>query len=223
MSAARALEQRLGFFVRRGLLRAVPSPWQVRIGWLAMLPITLSESERERARSRSTWLGQIPIRVPLQVLYSPAQALADTGLHQPPERIVKHLLSVYHEDAFLGYDLQLLQSHEHGLALLEARAGAVATGHDVLSRGLRALTAWPGYHAGLVDLARRARSGEYPDALDLDPRFVTLVGFAKFCLDLPDWPPRGFYGFDLGKLRGPRPDRDGLGQGPLGGTGGGRR
>jgi hypothetical protein len=193
--------KRLSFFVERGRLSAIPSDWQLRVGWMAMLPITLSESERERERSRSTWLGQIPIRVPLQLLYSPHQGSADTGLLQPASRIVRHLLSVYHEDAFLGYDLELLQSHENGLALLAKRAREVAEGRDLVSRGLRALVGWPGYHEGLVALAERAGRFEYPDTLDLDPRFVSLVGFAEFCLSLPDWPPRSFYGFDLAKLR----------------------
>jgi hypothetical protein len=195
------LRERLGFFVEAGWLEAVPSAWQVRVGWLAMLPVTLSESERERARSRSTWLGQIPFRVPLQALYSPPQALAETGLYEPASHIVRHLLSVYHEDAFLGYDLQLLQSHEGGLELLRRRAAEVATSPGWVARGLRELVAWPGYHAGLVTLAERAERFDYPDPLDLDRRFVTLVGFAQFCLTLPDWPPREFYGFDLRALR----------------------
>lgn len=201
MSRDTLLRERLGFFVDAGLLAAVPSAWQVRVGWLAMLPVTLSESERERTRSRSTWLGQIPIRVPLQTLYSPPQALAETGLYEPAEPIVRHLLSVYHEDAFLGYDLQLLQSHAGGLALLRRRASEVASSRRWVARGLRQLVAWPGYHAGLVALAERAERFDYPDPLDLDRRFVTLVGFAAFCLSLPDWPPREFYGFDLAHLR----------------------
>jgi hypothetical protein len=116
MNAATAIEERLGFFVKAGHLEELPTPWQVKVGWLAMLPITLSESERERARSRSTVMGQGRIRVPLQILYNPRQIAPDTGILQRPEQIVRHLLSVYHEDAFLGYDLQLLQSHPDGLA-----------------------------------------------------------------------------------------------------------
>lgn len=194
------LDARFGFFVRKGLLRAVPSLWQTRVGWAAMLPVTLSESERERARSRSTWLGQIPIRVPLQVLYSPHQIFADTGLFQPVSRIVRHLVSVYHEDAFLGYDLQLLQSHPEGLRALAEEAERIARDPGLLSRGLRALVGYPGYHRGLVALADRASRDEYPDTLDLDTRFVSLVGFGEFCLTLPDWPPRSFYDFDLDKI-----------------------
>ena len=190
------LDERFGFFVRKGLLRAVPSLWQTRVGCAAMLPVTLSESERERVRSRSTWLGQIPIRVPLQVLYSPHQIFADTGLFQPVSRIVKHLVSVYHEDAFLGYDLQLLQSHPDGLRCLADEAARVARDTGWLSRGLRSLVGYPGYHLGLVGLAERASRDEYPDTLDLDTRFVSLVGFGEFCLSLPDWPPRSFYDFD---------------------------
>lgn len=91
----RHIRARMGFFARHGLLERLPSPWQVRVGWLAMLPVTLSESRRERERSRRTWLGQVPIRVPLQALYSPRQLLADTGLARTPGQLVRHLLSVY--------------------------------------------------------------------------------------------------------------------------------
>lgn len=201
MALQQHIEDRIGFFVKHGLLERLPSPWQVRIGGAVMLPITLSESERERQRSRSTWIGQIPLRVPLQLLYSPHQLLADTGLSLAPKHIVKHLLCVYHEDAFLGYDLQLLHSHERGLELLEREAQRVVEGSNPLTPVLRKVVGWPGYHARLVELAAAARRFDYPDPLDLDRRFCSLIGFAQFCCTLPDWPDRDFYGFDLDKLR----------------------
>lgn len=198
------IDARLGFFVRHGLLDRLPSPWQVRVGWAAMLPITLSESERERQRSRSTFAGQIPVRVPLQLLYSPRQMFADTGLGLAPKHIVRHLLCVYHEDAFLGYDLQLLHSHERGLSLLEREARRVVDGDNRLAPILQKVVGWPGYHANLIELAAAAREFRYPDPLDLDRRFCSLIGFAQFCCTLPDWPEREFYGFDLDKLRDSR-------------------
>lgn len=161
-----------------------------------MLPITFSESDRERARSRRTWLGQVPVRAPLQVLYAPHQAFTATGIMQSPAEIVRHLLCVYHEDAFLPYDLQLLHSHAGGLALLRSEAARVDRGEARFSRYLKKMVGFPGYHAGLVELAEKAERFEYPDPLDLDRRFVSLVGFARFCLALPDWPPRSFYGFE---------------------------
>ena len=201
MGLQRHITDRLGFFAKHGLLERLPSPWQIRIGWAAMLPITLSESERERQRSRSTWAGQIPVRVPLQLLYSPRQVFADTGLGLAPKHIVRHLLCVYHEDAFLGYDLQLLHSHEHGLALLEHEAQRIVDGSNPMTPILRKVVGWPGYHARLIELAQAARQFDYPDTLDLDPRFSSLIGFARFCSTLPDWPGRDFYGFDLDKLK----------------------
>jgi hypothetical protein len=201
MATRADIEARLGPFVARGELERLPSPWQLRVGWAAMLPITLSESERERARSRSTWAGQIPIRVPLQLLYSPKQLLSSTGLELRAREVVRHLMCVYHEDAFLGYDLQLLSTHADGLQLLECEATRVVAGQNPMAGLLRRVVGWPGYHANLIELARRARAGEWPDPLDLDRRFCTLIGFARFCLTLPDWPAREFYGFDLDKLR----------------------
>ncbi|MCB9595955.1 MAG: hypothetical protein H6719_24760 [Sandaracinaceae bacterium] len=188
-----AIDERLGFFVRHGMLERVPSAWQISVGWVAMLPITLSESERERARSRRTWMSQIPRRALFQVIYEPRQLRIDTGLRQRPDQIIGHVLSVYHEDAFLGYDLQLLQSHPGGLDRLRERATEVAEGRTRWSGYLETLTSWPGYHARLVELADEAEAFRYPDPLDLDPRFASLVGFATWCATLPDWPPLGFY------------------------------
>jgi len=188
-----AFEERLGFFVEHGMLEAIPSRWQLEVGWIAMLPITLGESDRERARSRNTWMSTIPLRVLFQGLYEPRQLWADTGLGKRPGAIVRHLLSVYHEDAFLGYDLQLLQSHPGGLTRLRERAADVAHGRTRWAPYLRTLTSWPGYHGRLVELAEDAEAFRYPDPLDLDPRFATLVGFARWCATLPDWQPLGFY------------------------------
>jgi hypothetical protein len=189
------IDDRIGWFVRAGRLERVPTPWQVRMGTAVMMPITFSESERERARSRSTFAGQVPVRVPLQLPYAPRQVLSSSGLELRARDIVRHLLCVYHEDAFLGYDLQLLESHVGGLELLEREAARVVDRRNALTPLLERVVGWPGYHARLVELAMRARAGEYPDPLDLDPRFCTLLGFARFCCSLPDWPAREFYWF----------------------------
>jgi len=200
MGTEQSIQERIGFFVKHGYLDRLPSSWQLKVGWLAMLPVTLSESDRERERSRSTLMGQIPIRVPLQILYNPRQFITDTGLTQRPEHIVRHVLSVYHEDAFLGYDLQLLQSHPEGLALLREEAAKVVEGKTRWASYLRKLVGWPGYHEGLLRLAEAAERFEYPDPLDIDPRFASLVAFSKFCCTMPDWPPSGFYGFEFEKV-----------------------
>ena len=209
MSARQATAaERLAFFVEHGYLDASPTSWQIKVGWMAMLPITLSESDRERTRSRRTWMGQVPVRVPLQILYNPRQISVGTGLTNGVRTIVRHLLSVYHEDAFLGYDLQLLQSHPGGLQHLRAEAQRVADGDTLWAPYLKRLVGWPGYHAGLITLAERAERFEYPDPLDLDPRFASLVGFSRFCLEMPTWPDLGFYGVDLSHLA-PHPREEG--------------
>jgi hypothetical protein len=195
------IEQRLGFFKSQGYLDLLPTKWQLRIGTLAMLPVSLSESERERSRSRQTWFGQVPIRVPLQIAYCPAQLFADSGISMKARDIVKHLISVYHEDAFIGYDLQLLHSHPNGLELLQYEAQRIVDGKNRCSSILQRVVGYEGYHAGLIELAERAKLFTYPNTQDLDPRFVTLVGFSRFCTDLPKWPNLEFYGFDLQKLR----------------------
>lgn len=197
------IERRLSYFVARGELERAPTRWQLFAGWLVMLPVTLGESPRERAISRRTWLGQVPVRAPLQALYCPRQAWVDTGLGAPVGVIVKHLVSVFHEDAFLGYDLQLLAAEPGGLERLAGAAERHARGRGPLSRGLRSMVGDPAYHARLAGHARRAGRSVYPPS-DLDPRFASLVGFARFCLTLPAWPGLSFYGFDLGPRGGRR-------------------
>lgn len=193
-----AIAARLGPRVEAGELEALPSPWQVRAGGFVMLPVYLSETERERRQSRRTVRGQVPVRVPLQVLYNPRQIWPDTGISQPVHTVIKHLLSVFHEPAFLGYDLQLLASHPGGLETLRRRALEVADGRARGASWLTAMVGGPGYHATLAEWAERASNGELPDPLDVDPRFATLSGFARFCLTLPDWPSASFYGFERG-------------------------
>jgi hypothetical protein len=192
------LALRLKTYLLRGEIETLPSAWQWKVGGYAMRPVTLSESERERRLSRSTWLGQVPIRVPIQLLYNPRQLVSDTGIQAPVPALVKHLLSVFHEDAFLGYDLQLLASHDGGLSQLAREAERVASRRSRLSPLLSRLVGDAGYHARLVSHAEKALAWRFPDALDLDPRFASLTGFARFCATFPDWPPASFYGFDVG-------------------------
>ena len=80
MSLHAHIDARLGYFVRRGLLEAVPSAFQLRQGARVMRPLYLSESPRERAASRRTVLGQVPVRVWIQLAYCPAMLRSTTGL-----------------------------------------------------------------------------------------------------------------------------------------------
>ena len=195
----------MGFFQARGLVPKLPSPFQFDQGLGLMRPVYLSESPRERARSRTTLLGQVPIRVGIQVAYCPVMLRSSSGLDLSARQLVRHLLCVYHEDAFLGYDLQLLRSHPGGLAQLRTEAQRVLDGTTRWSGILRRVVGDPDYHRGLIGLAREAEADRYPDILDLDPRFATLVGFANFCAGLPEWPPLSFYGFELHRIKRGRP------------------
>jgi hypothetical protein len=202
MDSLRKARVRLQYFVDHGLLEAVPDSWQIAAGTLVMLPVVLNETPRGRVMSRRTVLGQIPVRVPLQMLYCPQQALVGSGLLATRETVVRHVLSVYHEDAMVTYDLQLAQTHPGGLDELERRAAAVARGHDLTSKLLRGLVGGRGYHERIVELCRMARHFEYVLNPNVDQRFATLLGFARFCRTLPTFPNLGFYGFDWKAVQG---------------------
>jgi hypothetical protein len=174
-------EARFGFFVEHGLLEAVPHPRQVRAATLEMLPFAFNETPIEHAANRRSLWGSIPLRVPLQLFYCPQQAIVWNGLLATPHTLVKHLLSSFHEDGVIAYDLQLLQSHPGGLELLERAAEEVASGEDPLAPMLSAIAG--GYHAHLAGLARAARRFEYPR--DLHPHFSSLIAFGKHSLQLP--------------------------------------
>lgn len=200
MDLLRPARDRLNFFVERRLIPRVPSSWQLAVGSLTMMPVVYGESDGKRARNRRTLLGQIPVRASLQMLYCPQQVLVGTGLLATRETVIRHVLSVFHEDSMLTYDLQLLQTHQGGLAELQERARTVARNDTLMARLLAGMVGGRGYHARVVELARAAERFEYPDEPP-DSRFGTLVGFARYCLTLPDWPSVGFYGFDLQAVR----------------------
>ncbi len=187
--------RRITHWVVRGDVPRAPTRWQIAVGWLAQMPVYLAETDLERATSRRTLLGQVPLRAPLQALYVPQQVWLGTGLAETQETIVRHLLSVLHEDGLLAYDLQLLAADPGALEALASRASAVAEGRDRWSRLLIPLVGGAGYHRRLAARAREAAAGAFPTG-DCDPRFASLVGFLRFCLDLPGWPPPSHYGFD---------------------------
>ena len=174
-------EARFEFFVAHGLLEAVPEPWQVTAATIEMLPFAFNETPVEHAANRVSVWGYVPLRVPLQLLYCPQQAIVWNGLLASPSTLVDHLLSAFHEDGVIAYDLQLLQSYPEGLDLLERSAEEVASGEHPLAFMLSAIAG--GYHAHLADLARAARRLEYP--VDLHPHFSSLVGFGRYCRQLP--------------------------------------
>jgi hypothetical protein len=173
-------EARFEFFVRHGLLAAVPEPWQVTAATIEMLPFAFNETPVEHAANRASVWGHVPLRVPLQLLYCPEQVIVWNGLLASPSTLVEHLLSAFHEDGVIAYDLQLLQSYPEGLDLLERSAAEVASGEHPLAFMLSAIAG--GYHAHLADLARAARRFEYP--ADLHPHFSSLVSFGRYCLRL---------------------------------------
>jgi hypothetical protein len=171
---------RFEFFVSHGLLEAVPGPREVRAATIEMIPFAANETPIEYATNRTRIWGRIPLRMPVQLVYCPQQFIVWNGLLATPRTLVKHLLSAFHEDGVIAYDLQLLHSHPGGLEALEREAERVASGEHRLSAVLSAIAG--GYHAHLAELAGKARRFEYPR--DLHPHFSSLLGFGRYCLQL---------------------------------------
>lgn len=158
----------------------MPSRSQVRRATVEMIPFAANETPVEHAANRWSIWGTIPLRVPLQLAYCPQQIVVWNGLRATRRTLVRHLLSSFHEDGVIAYDLQLLQSHDGGLAALEDAASAVARGTHPLAPMLRRIAG--DYHAHLAALARDATRFVYPR--DLDARFSSLLGFGRYALAL---------------------------------------
>lgn len=186
ISREAAWRPRFEYFVASGHLPGGPTAHQLTQATVEMMPFAFNETPVEYAANRTSVWGRIPLRVPLQLLYCPQQAIVWNGLLATLATHVKHLLSAFHEDGVIAYDLQLIQSHPGGLDRLETEATRVAQGRHPLSGLLRNIAG--GYHAHLAELARRARRYDYPK--DLHPHFSSFIGFGAYCLTLPAEAPR---------------------------------
>jgi hypothetical protein len=142
-----------------------------------MLPFAANETPIEYAANRKSVLGHLPLRLPLQLAYCPQQFVVWNGLRQRPQSLVKHLLSAFHEDGVIAYDLQLIQSHG-ALRDLERAADDVAARRRPFSGMLAAIAG--DYHAHLAELARRAARFDYP--CGIHPHFSSFVAFGRFAL-----------------------------------------
>ena len=121
-----------------------------------------------------------------------------TGFLSARDTIIGHLMQVVHANP--AYDLQLLESHEDGLAELEAQVVAMLEGTHPRAASIRAVVEEPDYHARLLAFVREYR--RHPDAdaplrdnIERDPRwreiertFGTLPRAMAYFASLPSTP-----------------------------------
>jgi hypothetical protein len=148
-----ALDARLASLVALGHLERAPTAIQLAIGSIDMLRFWISPAAAEYYAERGIGFGFHQV---LRVLEEPASMIDPTGLFTARDVIIDHLLQVVHANP--TYDLQLLETHEDGLASLEAQARAAIDGTHPKSGSLAATIEDADYHRRLLDYVVAYRS-----------------------------------------------------------------
>ena len=187
------LALRLGPFLERGLVKGVPTTWQLLLGQLEMAPYVLFPDAGDKARYEGAPLASPLFRTPLiasQIGWEHFRI--GHGLHSTPETLELHLAYVFHE-GMPSFDLQLVQTHVNGLQRLRQVFEAIE--HGTTPAGV--------HHRRLIDLVipnaaayrkqflepggwiDRAAAFDYPrDAAPfLRSEFTQLTTFVDYCID----------------------------------------
>ena len=197
------LASRLRLFTDAGLLRRIPTPWQLRQGDWEMTPYVMStDATTETGYTR---LGHPLLRQPIIMREVGRDHLATgSGLGVKLESLCAHLQLTYHQGMPV-FDLQLVQTHPEGLARLRAAledmiAGTTAVGrrrHRISKAILQDPDAYLGQFFGKGGWLARAERLDYAmpaeEGSAFPPEFFSLVGFLNYCAETfpenePSWP-----------------------------------
>jgi len=197
------LALRLGPFLERGLVKGVPTSWQLLLGQLEMAPYVVLPDAGDAARYRGARFGSPLLRTPLIVSQIGWEHFrVGHGLHSTPETLELHLAYVFHEGMPV-FDLQLVQTHADGLGRLRRLFEAIDEGSTPVGA----------HHRRLIDLVipdasayrrqflepggwiDRAAAFDYPPpdtaAAFLRTEFTQLTTFIDYCCDAFSPSPRG--------------------------------
>jgi hypothetical protein len=189
------LRQRLRIFLDAGLLRRIPTRWQIQQGTLQMLPYVSSTDATAEAWYEGAPFGHPLVRQPLII----ARVGLDhfrTGpaLGAKRSSLVEHLHLTYHQGMPV-FDLQLVQTHERGLDVLRERTEVLLANDTPRARRFNryASLILPRAHdyyrqfLGSDGWIARAERLEYPtpeqEGAAFPPEFYSLVGFLSYCAD----------------------------------------
>jgi len=187
------LRVRLRPFLERGLIRGVPTVWQLIQGQIEMAPYVVMPDRGDRLRYAGAPFGHPLLRQPLLLGEIGVDHLrVGHGLAARLESQLKHLAFVSHE-GMPTYDLQVLQTHPDGLESLRLLFTEIDAGATSIRRRQRRLADLiipdaASYRArftapgGYIDRAARF---DYPapDADFLRPEFSSLTSFIDYCLE----------------------------------------
>lgn len=183
------LRTRLAIFVERGLIRRVPTNWQVTQGSWEMFLYVVHPKPGDRERYAGASFGRWWLRWPLLVFYTlGAYFRAGCGIRVPENSQRKHLLGVKHPEQPV-YDLQLVQTFPNGLANLRRRFLEVREGkkwYRRLERRFLGLIVprWDEYCEFVLAQIARAEEFDYdPPPAWCRAEHWSLAEFMNYCAE----------------------------------------
>ena len=185
------LASRLRIFTDAGLLRRIPTPWQLRQGEWEMTPYVMSTDATDEAGY--TRLGHPVLRQAIIFREIGLDHLATgSALGVKLESLCTHLELTYHQGMPV-FDLQLVQTHPNGIERLRASLEEMVAGTTPLGRRRRRIASailrdpepYFGRFLGADGWLARAERFDYAtpaEAGSAFPReFFSLVGFLDYC------------------------------------------
>lgn len=187
------LSRRLAPFLNAGLLKQIPTPWQMLQGTFEMTPYVLSSDAVLESRYRGAPFAHPFMRQPLLIAICGVDHLrVGPAFDAKLTSVCKHLYLTYHWGMPV-FDLQVIQTHENGLAVLRKRTEAMLANETDNARRMRRLQALilprgdEYLHEFLGDdgWIARAERFDYPDPAAeksvFPPEFFSLVTFLDHC------------------------------------------
>jgi hypothetical protein len=193
------LEVRLRPFLDAGLLRSVPTRWQIRLGQIEMTPYVISTDATAEEGYRPGF-GHPLVRQPIIFSQVGVDHLrTGSALGARLDSLCAHLQLTYHRGMPV-FDLQAVQTHAGGLDRLEAAIDDIQAGTSRTGRRRRAIAslilrdpdAYFERFTGADGWIARARRFDYAVPADEDSHFpaefFSLIGFLDHCAR--SFPPR---------------------------------
>lgn len=193
-----ALDARLTRLVALGYVEHVPTPLQVAVGSIDMLRFWITPAAAEYYAERGIGFSFHQL---LRVLEEPAGMVDPTGLLAERDVIIDHLLQVVHANP--AYDLQLLDTHEDGLAALEEQTRQAIAGTHPKSASLAATIEDVTYYRRLLEYVHAYRADPETRAplrsniagnerwAPIERTFGTLPAALRYFARMPTTPARG--------------------------------
>jgi len=196
-----------------GIVEVAPNPWQLCLGVLRLWHRNLFHTETVGTSPggtvRPTWRARLlanrAIRLPFLLAERAVAPFDFTGLRNPPERLIRHLLGAHHDGNQFVYDLEILAGHGRLEQLRDAVTEVL--GHDSpRTRWLRDLTVFEGYHESLAEAVDRAlASGPAMSDAEATNPDLSFRAYLTWCARQPATPAEtiaawraGRFAFDSG-------------------------